>query len=111
MTGDQPSWLRPILSPAAYSSSLPPRSRPASPLSGGSGGFAKEHAARTTKRARQKRLRRILILGTLTERLIRGSSDDYTRFLAHLDTFLASPEDRALFDLPRRPDPTKGATK
>lgn len=58
-----------------------------------------------TAQSRADRLRRLLILGVVTDRLIRESTEDHNRFLRHLDRFLCNPDDRALFDLPKLKPP------
>lgn len=63
-------------------------------------------AAEAREKDHANRLRRLLILGTVTDRLIRESSEDHRRFLRHLDRLLSSPDERALFDLPKLKVPT-----
>ena len=60
--------------------------------------------SRVSSAERKRRTRRLIILGSYLEHVTQDDPERKARLLKGLDGFLERPQDRALFDLPPRPD-------
>ena len=61
--------------------------------------------SRVTTTERKRRTRRLILLGSYLEHLTGDDPGKRGSLIKDLDGFLERPQDRALFDLPPRPDP------
>ena len=61
--------------------------------------------SRLSTAERKRRTRRLILLGSYLEHLTGDDPAQRDRLRKGLDGFLERPQDRALFDLPPRPDP------
>ena len=61
--------------------------------------------SRVSSAERKRRTRRLILMGSYLEHLTGDDPARRDRLRKDLDDFLERPQDRALFDLPSRPDP------
>ena len=61
--------------------------------------------SRVSSAERKRRTRRLILMGSYLEHLTSDDPARLDRLMKGLDGFLERPQDRALFDLPPRPDP------
>ena len=67
-------------------------------------GFRKQERARQRREKAQADARRKTLIGEMVLQHVQTNPHEHDRLMSRLDSYLEAPKDRALFDLPPRPN-------